>query len=324
MKPNSFVEFFNKSPCILGEGAVIERLRRSGELELDPFIVNAGFIYDSFNRKAQADIYLQYLEIGCRYDLPLFLSTPTWRASRERVTAAGYTAKDVNGDNFRFIDELRNQFGSYRDKVAVCGLLSCRNDAYRPEQALEVSAAEQFHRWQAAALAEAGVDCLLAATLPAYSEAAGLALALAATTKPYLISFIVRPEGTLLDGTPLKTAVREIDALARPKPLAYLVNCTHATIFRSALLNDTNSSPDVRRRIAGLLANTAALAPEALDNRTKLVEEAPEIFGRRVAGLHLELGVKVLGGCCGTDDRHIRRLAEQLAAAVEPNKEKCR
>jgi homocysteine S-methyltransferase len=94
--------------------------------------------------------------------------------------------------------------------------------------------------------------------------------------------------------------------------LAYLINCTHASFARSALLNETNSSPLVRQRIIGLLANTAAISPEELNDSITLVEENPETFGRSVAGLHRELGLKILGGCCGTDDRHIRSLAAQL------------
>ena len=315
MKPTSFPDFLEKSPCILGEGAVIERLRRNTDLELDPDIVNSAFIYDEEKREALETIYRQYLDIGFQYDLPLFLSTPTWRASRERIAAAGYSQRDVNGDNFRFFDTLRNSYGEYARKVVICGLLSCRGDAYNQAEALSAAEAHKFHIWQATKLAEAGVDLLLAATLPALSEAIGLASALAATGQPYIVSFIARPEGTLIDGTPLKEAINSIDAAVSPKPLAYMVNCTHASIFRNALLHAVNSSSAVHKRIVGLLANTAALTPEELDNSDDLVAEAPETFGRSVANLQEEFGMKILGGCCGTDDRHIRSLAKQLASA---------
>jgi homocysteine S-methyltransferase len=314
MNPIHFPEFLEGNPYILGEGAVIERLRRNSDLELDPNIVNSAFIYDASKRAALESIYREYLDIGCQYDLPLLLSTPTWRASRERITNSGYGRKDVNGDNFRFLDALRNSYGAYAQKVVVCGLLSCRGDAYNPAEALAAADAHEFHTWQAMMLAEAGVDFLLAATLPALSEAIGLASALGATGKPYIVSFVVRPEGTLLNGTPLKEAIDAIDAAVSPRPLAYLVNCTHASIFRAALLHEVNSSSRVRERVVGLLANTAALNPEELDHRVDLVEEAPETFGQSVAGLHGELGMKILGGCCGTDDRHIRYLATQLAS----------
>jgi homocysteine S-methyltransferase len=128
-----------------------------------------------------------------------------------------------------------------------------------------------------------------------------------------MISFVARPEGTLLDGTPLKTAVATIDAAITPRPLGYLINCTHASIFRRALLSERNSSAQVRERVIGLLANTAALSPEDLDERAVLVEEAPEVFGNSVAALRDDLGMKVLGGCCGTDERHIDCLARKLS-----------
>jgi homocysteine S-methyltransferase len=156
------------------------------------------------------------------------------------------------------------------------------------------------------------VDFLLAATLPALSEATGLATALAATGKPYIISFVIRSEGTMLDGTPLKDAISIIDTDVNPKPIAYMANCTHASIFKTAIMHDTNSSSTVRKRVAGLLANTAALKPEELDNSEELVEEDPQTFGKSVANLHGELGMKILGGCCGTDDRHIDNLAKRL------------
>lgn len=314
MNQISFKEFFEKFPCILGEGAVIERLKRSGEFDLDPNIVNSAFIYDEKKRAAISKIYRQYLDVGCTYRLPLLLSTPTWRASRERIIAAGYEKKDVNGDNFRFLDAMRNSYGDYARKVVICGLLSCRGDAYNQEEALTAADARAFHTWQAAKLAQAGVDFLLAATLPALSEATGLASALAVTGKPYIISFIVRPEGTLLDGTPLKNAIAGIDANVDPRPLSYMINCSHASVFKTALMDDINSSSFVRKRIAGLLANTAALKPEELNNSEELIEEDPETFGEMVADLHHELGMKILGGCCGTDDRHISDLARRLAA----------
>jgi len=309
-----FAAFLHNHSCILGEGAVIERLRRSGGLELDPFLVNSAFIYEDTPRRALEGIYRQYLEIGRQFDLPLLVSSATWRASRERIAAAGYAGVDVNGDNVRFLEALRKSCGDYADKVVICGLLSCRGDAYSPADALEVSAARDFHAWQAGKLADAGVDFLLAATLPALSEATGLALALAATGQPYIISFVVRPSGTLLDGTPLGEAVAAIDAGVTPRPLGYMINCTHASFARAALLHETNASPRVRQRIIGLLANTAALSPEDLNDSAILVEEEPASFGHDVAGLHRELGLKILGGCCGTDDRHIRALAAQLAA----------
>lgn len=122
----SFAEFLESAPCILGEGAVIERLRRNNDLKLDPYLVNSAFIYEDAKRAALETICRQYLDIGREYGLPLLLSTPTWRASRERIAAAGYAGFDLNGDNFRFLDALRKSNGEYGKKVVICGLMSGR------------------------------------------------------------------------------------------------------------------------------------------------------------------------------------------------------
>ena len=314
----SFQELLAASPVILGEGAVIERLRRSADIRLDEHVVNSALVYHDQGRTALETIVRQYLEIGQRYNLPLLLSTPTWRAGRDRIAAAGLAGRDLNGDNFRFLAGLRDSYGEYARKVAICGLMSCRGDAYKPSEAMTASAAAKFHTWQANALAAAGVDFLLAATLPALSEAIGLARAQASTGLPYLISFVARPEGTLLDGTPLTDAIAIIDGSVSPQPLGYMINCTHASIFRSALLHENSSSPLARKRVIGLLANTSALSPEELEVSTQLVEEAPHIFGLSVSALHFKMGIKVLGGCCGTDERHIECLARELSLGIQP------
>jgi homocysteine S-methyltransferase len=315
----AFQKLLETSPLILGEGAVIERLRRMPDIRLDEHVVNSALIYDDRGRSALTEICRQYLAIGRSHGLPLLLSTPTWRAGHGRIAAAGLAGRDLNGDNFRFLDALRREQGDFGKKVIISGLMSCKGDAYKPEEALDATEACDFHAWQAETLAAAGVDLLLAATLPALSEAVGLAQAQAATGLPYLVSFVARPDGTLLDGTPLKVAIAAIDSQASPPPLAYLVNCTHASVFRRAVSHERNSSPHVRERVIGLFANTAALSPEELDNSTELVEEAPETFGADVAALHKELNLKVLGGCCGTDNRHIDCLARRLSEAAAPN-----
>lgn len=314
MPASQHCDFLSRYELILGEGAVIERLRRDSRFELDPHVVNSGFVYDAAGRAALAAIIGSYIAAARDHDLPLLLSTPTWRASRERIAAAGLAGRDVNLDNVQFLDELRGNAGEFARKIGVCGLLSCRGNAYAPAEALDAAAAREFHLWQVERLAATQVDFLLAATLPALSEATGLALALSGCGKPYVISFVIRRGGTLLDGTPLHQAISTIDDAVATPPYAYLVNCSHASIFRAGLANPVNSSELVRRRIIGLLANTAKLEPEELDDSSTLVEEDPQQFAVELAALRTEFGSRILGGCCGTDDRHIRALATCLRA----------
>jgi len=312
---SSFSAFLEGHRRILAEGAVIERLRRQPGITLDPHLVNAAFVYEPRTRSRLSAIYQQYLEIGRAHDLPLFMTAPTWRANAENIAAAGCGGREVNADNVRLLQDLRAATGPYAAKVVIGGMIGCRGDAYRPDEALDAREARVFHAWQADRLAAAGADFLIAITQPALGEALGLAGAMAATGLPHLVSFVVRPSGTLLDGTPLGDAIAKIDDAVSPQPAAYLINCTHPDFARSALWHPTYASPSARARVLGLLANTAALSPEQLDGRESLVEAEPAAFAVSLARLGREAGLKILGGCCGTDDRHIRCLAAEMQLA---------
>lgn len=312
----NFADTIRRRAVVLTEGSLIERLRRNPKLRLDPHILHARMIYEVAGREQLAGLYRGYLDIGRDHDLPMMVGTPTWRANPERLHAAGFgPARDVNGDAARFVAAICARYAGYAERVFVGGLLGPRGDAYRATEALSAEEAAEFHRTQARALAAAGVDFLMAATLPALSEAHGLARAMSACGVPYLLSFVLRPAGALLDGTPLHEALAQIDADVRPAPLAYLANCVHARAFAAAAVAQTQLDPAVRERLIGLQANTSARSPEELDGLGQLDSETPEAFAEQMLEVHRRFGTHILGGCCGTDDRHIRRLAAVVCRA---------
>jgi homocysteine S-methyltransferase len=299
-----FAEALAAGPPILAEGSVVERLRRDPSVRLDPHIAHAGFIYELRAAAALERIYRGYLEIGRTRGLPMLCLTPTWRANPERLRLAGLGARDVNGDAVRFLGRIREGYGG---AVYLGGLTGCYGDAYRPEEALAVADAAAFHRPQARALAEAGVDFLFASTLGAASEALGIARAMAPLDVPYLLSFIIGADGALLDGTPLGDAVAAIDGAVSPAPAAYMLNCVHTSVFASA-------APP--QRVAGLQANTSRKSPRELEGLAELETEDPQVFAEGMAELHRRFGLRILGGCCGTDERHIDALAARLAGGL--------
>ena len=314
----SALTILQRAPRILTEGAVIERLRRDPAVTLDPHVLHARLLYDPAGRACLAAVYRQYITIAADAGLPLILGTPTWRANAERLRAAGLADRDVNGDAVRFLAELRTASGTLADRICIGGLVGCCGDAYQPREALGEDEAAAFHEPHVAALAHAGVDFLHAATLPACCEALGLARAMAAQRVPYVLSFVLRPTGALLDGTPLHEAVRSIDAAVTPAPLGYLANCVHPDVFFAALHGVTAADPAVRVRIIGLQANTSTLSPEQLDGRAELDSMAPDAFATAMLDVHLRFGTRILGGCCGTDDHHIRQLAAVLTRPRSP------
>ncbi|MCP3954641.1 MAG: homocysteine S-methyltransferase family protein, partial [Desulfobacterales bacterium] len=210
----NFNETIQAKKPILTEGAMVERIRRHPDVTLDPEIAHAGLIYHTEGRNVLGGIYRQYLSIGSRYDLPMLTLAPTWRANPERIAKVGgnRTVETINRDCVNFLKVIRNEYGKYGKKVFVAGMLGCRGDAYNPQKALGADDAEHFHSRQITALAASGVDFIKAATLPAISEALGIARAIGKTGIPAVLSFVIRPDGAILDGTSLHTAVETIDA----------------------------------------------------------------------------------------------------------------
>jgi len=309
----AFAETIQSQQPILTEGAMVERLRRNPDIALDPEIVHAGLIYSDNSRHALAKIYREYLSIGHRHNLPMLTLAPTWRANPERAAKAGFTTvDDLNRDCVEFLKEIRNEYGRYGRKIFVAGMLGCRGNAYNPGEALSAKDAEHFHTRQVAALASSGVDFIKAATLPAVSEALGIARAIGGTGVPAVLSFVIRPDGTVLDGTPLHKAIALIDSKTNPAPSFYMVNCVHPTVFKSTMARETAISDKVAARILGFQANTSAKSPEELDNLAYLDTTEPTLFAEMMLEIHRTFGTRILGGCCGTDNRHIEKIAEKL------------
>jgi S-methylmethionine-dependent homocysteine/selenocysteine methylase len=310
----NFVETINTSPFILTEGAVIERLNRDSSIELDPQILHAGLIYEDSGRMALEKIYRQYIDIGLKFNFPILLSAPTWRANPERIAASRYQQHTtINADGVQFMQSIRDDYAEYASLIFIAGMMACRGDSYRPQEALSESDAGEFHKAQAAMLAASGVDLIMAATLPAVSEARGIATAIAPLKIPYVVSFVIRSDGALLDGTPLHSAIDQIDSLDQQKPIIYLVNCVHPSVFGQGLAVEVEASKSIRNRLFGLQANTSARSPEELDGLEQLDGAEPIGFAKELLALHYKFGIKVIGGCCGTDHRHIEEIAARYS-----------
>ena len=304
------------SSFILTEGAVIERIRRDGRVPLHPLLEHAGFVNDPVSRAYLERIYREYIDIGRRHGVPIMVGTPTWRANPERSRSAGQSCDDLNTTCAQFLNAIRATYREYASKVIIAGLLGCKGDAYEPRASLSSDDAAAFHRQQAEALSRGGTDLLMAATLPALGEARGIAIAMADTASPYIISFVTDGDGCVLDGTPLDAAIGSVDDAVQRKPLGYMVNCVHPAPFRKTYMKATLRSPGIAERIIGLQANTSPRSPSELDGLPRLETEDPTILAESMIRLNEDFGLRVLGGCCGTDGRHIEELAARMAHRI--------
>ena len=292
---------------ILTEAAVIETLKRRVGIVLHPELVNALLIYDEPGRRAIGKLINNFITLAHDFDVPITITTPTWRANHERLAAIG-EARDVNADAVAFIKEIKASWGAWQEKIIVGGLMSCKNDCYRPEEGLSSVEAEAFHTWQSSRLSAAGVDFLVAQTLPALPEALGLARAMAATMTPYIISFVVNRNGRLLDGHSLAEAITAIDAALEKPPLGYMVNCAYPSFLQAVREPDA-----VLSRLIGFQANASSLDHDQLNEAKKMEVDEVSDWGRRMVSLNRDFGLSILGGCCGTGVEHLNYLTKYFA-----------
>jgi len=291
---------------MLMEGAIVELLRRSEDIELHPVLVNAPLIYTEAGRKALAGLYQKYIDIAVAADMPFLMCTPTWRTNRARVNATGVSAS-INIDAVHFLQGIRDAQGSGKENIKIGGLIGCKNDCYKPEEGLSASEAEQFHSWQIEQLKQGGADFLIAETLPGVAEAIGIAKALERSGLPYFMSFVISRDGFVLDGTPLYAAIQMIDAnTGRNKDrqaLGFMVNCAYPSF-----LNPATQPPELYQRLVGYLANASSMDHCDLDGAAELLMENVSDWGDLMLELNRAYGVKILGGCCGTNAEHLQYL----------------
>lgn len=286
---------------ILAEAAIVERLRRNDKIELDEKLVHAPLIFSEEGRAALRGLYQEYIDIAAASGRPILLSTPTWRADQERV-AVSKQRQDINVEAAKFMQDLvANQ--PRKVTVKVGGVIGCKNDCYLPEQGLSLNEARDFHRWQIDELASASVDFLMAVTLPCVEEAAGIALAMQATGLPYILSFVIGADGKVLDGTELHAAISYVDSKTTIKPLGYLINCSYPSFLNLETLTQVPPS-----RLIGLQANASSLSHAELDGSKELKSETVSEWAKLMLQLNSDFGLKILGGCCGTDDKHLSAL----------------
>lgn len=304
-----FTAAFARGEPFLMEGALGERLKREHALTPWEHVALAGLVTTPAGQDALEALWLEYAGIAHRYGFAFLATTPTRRADRIRMTRQGMD-EGLLAQNVFFLRQVLEKTGG---PAWLGGMMGCFGDAYTGAGALSQEEAVRLHRWQADHLAAAGADFLYGALLPTLPEATGLAQAMAQTGLPYLLSFTIRADGCLIDGTPIARAIEWIDGQDFSAPLCYMTNCIHPSLVRKALLQPCNGGELVKKRFLGIQGNTSPLSYDQLERATDLLTAEPAAFARAEVGLLDLWPFQIFGGCCGTDGRHIRQLAEQLS-----------
>ena len=294
-----FAQALASGSPILTDGGIEVRVMFETDFEMDPDVQVAAMVEDPVGGPILRGIYESYVRAAG--GLPVVIGTPTFRASRNFAERAG---RDVRRLNEAAAAQQRAIADAAEGPVFVAGVIGPAHDAYTPGEALSVDEAASYHAEQASLLA--GVDFLFAPTFPAVDEAVGVSRAMAATGLPYVPSFVLGSDGRVLDGTPLAEAIARVDAEASPPPTHVSLSCIHPSVAGRAL---AGVDPG---RVLELKANGSRLPTEDLVKLDHPEGDPPAEFAAEMWDLHQRFGLRIIGGCCGTDDRHMAALAERI------------
>jgi homocysteine S-methyltransferase len=257
------------------------------------------------------EYFLRHIKIAKAHNVGFVLESASWRASPDWGAKLGISPTELIGLNRRSIAllvALREEHESAQTPMPISGNIGPRGDGYFPDQMMAGAEAMRYHAFQCDLFADTEADMISAFTMTHSGEAIGIARAAAAVEMPVVISFTTETDGRLPSGETLREAIEKTDDATSGAPAYYMINCAHPTHFADAL----EKGETWVKRIRGLRANSSMRSHAELDNSPDLDIGDPVDLGRRYAHLRGALGTRfnILGGCCGTDHRHLQAIAE--------------
>nr|WP_222857249.1 homocysteine S-methyltransferase family protein [Rhizobium herbae] len=264
---------------------------------------------DQAGRKQLKDYYTRYLDIAASGKSGFVLDTATWRANPDWGDKLGYSAealKAANEDAVELLSELRAEYERPGMAIIINGAIGPRGDGYKAGK-MDADEAEAYHATQIDTFAGTDADMITALTLTSIDEAVGIARAARRMEMPCAISFTVETDGNLVTGRTLRQAIEAVDAATAAYPLYYMINCAHPSHFDDVVAGDGAWL----KRIGGIRANASKMSHQELDESETLDAGDPADLGRRYRQLTRHMPqLRVLGGCCGTDHRHVAAICE--------------
>ncbi|MBN9309913.1 homocysteine S-methyltransferase family protein [Devosia sp.] len=256
-------------------------------------------------RELMRDYYRAYIPICRKAGQAFLFDTNTWRANPDWGFRAGLdlaALRRANIEAVAFCRQMQVEFAAAGVDSIVSGVLGPRRDAWQHDRLMTVEESLSYHGMQVEAFAEAGADYVSAYTLTNVPEAVGIARLARRLDLPVVLSFTLETDGNLPGGKPLEVAINEVDAATGDYPAYYMINCVHPIHF-AATVRHGGRWVD---RIGGLRVNASMKSHAELDNSPELdIGDATDLAQRYARLLPLLPNIRVIGGCCGTDHRHI-------------------
>jgi homocysteine S-methyltransferase len=257
--------------------------------------------------------YTSYLEIAAQHGVGIVLDTPTWRANPDWGDRLGYSAAalaDVDRRGVALLEELRATAEGV-PHVIISGCIGPRGDGYRVDNEMTAEEAQRYHEPQVETFADTSADLVSALTLTYADEAVGAARAAHGAGIPSVISFTVETDGRLPSGQSLREAIEEVDDQTQGSVAYFMINCAHPTHFAHVFDEDGGW----RNRIRGLRANASEKSHAELDEADELDAGDPVALAGHYRELQKRLpNLNVVGGCCGTSERHVEEICVAVTA----------
>jgi S-methylmethionine-dependent homocysteine/selenocysteine methylase len=295
----------------LTDGGIETTLIFREGLEL-PYFAAFDLLKDETGTAALRRYFQTYAEMARHYGIGCVLESATWRASADWGAKLGYDAAaiaEINRRAIYILHAVRREYETEKSKMVISGCIGPRSDGYHPAALMSESEAERYHALQAEVFRNAGADLVTATTMTYTAEAIGISRAAKHSGMPVVISFTVETDGRLPTGQALKDAIEEVDLATSNAPQYYMINCAHPTHFAGNL---TGPAPWLER-IRGLRANASSKSHAELDEAQELDDGNPAELAEQYRELRTRLPrLNVVGGCCGTDHRHVEAICKAL------------
>jgi S-methylmethionine-dependent homocysteine/selenocysteine methylase len=265
----------------------------------------AAFVLLDSERNALRNYFDRYVPMAIAAGAGFILEAPTWRANPDWGAKIGYGREALARNNraaIALLLELRDRYETAASPMVVSGAIGPRGDGYDPGALMSAREAADYHGFQIGLFRDAGADLVSAFTMTNIGEAQGVALAAKAADMPCVISFTVETDGRLPTGDTLAEAIECVDQATGEGPAYYMINCAHPTHFDHVL----DAGGSWVERLRGIRANSSRSSHAELDNAPELDIGDPQELGGQYAELRRRFPhFNVLGGCCGTDHRHV-------------------
>jgi S-methylmethionine-dependent homocysteine/selenocysteine methylase len=273
-----------------------------------PYFAAFDLLKDEAGRERLRSYYQTYLDIALARGVGVVLEAPTWRANADWAEKLGYDTDGLAAVNRQAIDllrELREASETPESPMVISGNLGPRGDGYRSDARMSADEARAYHRQQIDTFAGTDADMVSALTLNYVDEAVGIVQAGRDAGMPVAVSFTVETDGRLPSGDALGEAIERTDAATDGYSAYYMINCAHPTHFDRVL----QAGGAWRDRLRGLRANASRCSHAELDESEELDAGDPAELGGQYRELREMLPhLSVLGGCCGTDHRHVEAI----------------